>query len=423
MTAPSSSSSSSSLEPNDARRLLRRFHLEDDIVFDHQQHQGTSSDNDNVHPMVQALGDVLTMADLALADITSDQLGTALLRTSRDLAQAVGHVADHLESQSDQQRRALAEAICEDNHNNSNNNRRRMIMSQQPWQQQQHEQEEWTTEDMIVALSGASSLLRDIQVGLQGMEPSEAEEIATVVLTLARLFVASLKGFHSSLLLQHHEDDEQQPSRFELILEQQQDNNSNSSSNSTPKAKIRQQQQQHRLRVLWPSLGPAVLQACQWGKDQSLQHPILAIALGMTLWPAAVMTALIGTPMIVVDTMIQHAYHSYQESPVVQSIETTAFSLQQAAKLTWMCTQLVTRQFVRVAQLQIQRQGGIGAVAQSCVAMAWDRVLHPVETVTTVWQGLQWSCGALHDQWKNQFQCHHYGDQGYDATPANTWQQ
>jgi hypothetical protein len=444
MTAPNFSS-----EPNDSGLLLRRFHLEDEIVFDRQVLVESTSASDGatmIHPLVHALGDALTTADAALAELDPTLLGTALVRSSRDLAQAVGHLADQLEQSSVEDRQILAQACLDD--------MMRMTRSSMPQQQQQQQQQEWTTDDMVVALAGASSLLRDIQAGLQSMEQEEADEIATVALTLARLFLASFQSVYSTMLLPRlQQPDQEHSSQFELLEQDHQhdtttttNNNNNNNNNHTTnerqeqyRQKQQQQQQQRidRLRILWPPLGPAVVQACQWGKDQALQRPILAVALGMTLWPAAVVTALIGTPLVVADAVVQHAYQSVvqqQNSPllllVVQSVETTAFSLQQAATLTWMCTKLVTRQSWRVAHLQIQRQGGIGPMAQSWAGMAVERVLHPVETVTAVWQGLHWTLGAVAEQWNTWHHHHHHhhhhrGDdaQDYDATPADAWRQ
>ena len=410
--------------------MHQKMNLNEMIVFDNQLSSPALDNHDSgasgaVPSMVQVLGDVLVSADQALAEISSDPtvLGNAIVRTCQDLAHAVGQLATELEQQSPEERRALADACCDDVQHHHNlqypENDQGVVVV--------------TTNDMLVALSGASSLLRDVQLGLQSIDRTDADEIATVALVLARLFVASLQSFHSSLLLQQDQQQQQSQSQrhanlgLEFLDEEEDDHHQEqqSTTDATNSNQRQQQQQQQerqrrmeRLRVLWPPLGPAVVSACHWGKDEAIRRPILAVVLGMTLWPSAVVAALIGTPVIVADTVMQHAYNSCQQGPVIRQVEQAAFQVHQATKLGWLCTRLVARQSLRVVQSQMQRHGGMESVAQMLLDKTVERILHPVDTIVTAWQGLHWTVGAIHQHWQEWHRHHHHrGDIGRQPEP------
>ena len=65
-------------------------------------------------------------------------------------------------------------------------------------------------------------------------------------------------------------------------------------------------------------------------------------------------------------------------------------------------TKLVTKQSLKVASKQIERQGGIQPILQDLTGMVVDRVTHPIDTAGRVWDGLHWSWGVLNDA-KDEF--------------------
>ncbi|CAB9527946.1 expressed unknown protein [Seminavis robusta] len=408
---PSSFQDRESVDP-----LLSRFNLEEEIVFDNQQPDSITTSGNNeppIHQLLGTIGGLLDNADNALEDLHSnnpDLLGSAIVRTCQELADAVGHVAQELEQQSDGDRRALANACLQDT-------AAAVAIREEQIPNNQLMAHDLTANDIVSALDGVSYLLRDVEVGLRGIEKDEADEIADVALTLARLFVASLQSCHSSVVQQEEERQEErrriEAERFELLEED--DTTNPAREEKTQESKTKKKQRMDRLRVLWPPLGPAVASACNWGKDEAIQRPILAVALGMTLWPAAVMTAFFGAPLVIADTVIQHGYNTFQDGPIVSNVEKSAAQLIQAGKLSLLCTKLVTRQSLRVVHRQLERQGGVVPVAQNLLGMAVDRALHPVETVSAVWDGVQWAVGMVQHHVLN-----HNNQDGErpDATPA-----
>mmetsp|Transcript_11765 Transcript_11765/g.17279 ORF Transcript_11765/g.17279 Transcript_11765/m.17279 type:complete len:203 (+) Transcript_11765:587-1195(+) len=152
-----------------------------------------------------------------------------------------------------------------------------------------------------------------------------------------------------------------------------------------------------RMRCLWPPLGPAVAGAFEWTKEEASKKPMLAVALGMTLWPAAVVTALVGTPMVVADNVVQHVYNSLSEGPIVETLERGAAQAFHAGKLSMLTGKLVLRHSVTIATRQIERRGGVGEIAKDVGGFVLDRATHPVETVCMTWDVAGMGFRALGD--------------------------
>ena len=421
--------------------LFRRRTLEEEICFDNEAALDRPHNNQLIQipadQIIDAVGGMLEQADHALDELTSsDLLGTAIFRGCRDLADAVGHLAHELEQQSEDDRRALADACLQDvqesaaeaqllaqaqlsasTDTNTNQQLLRQVQAarQQQSSPQMQELSTMTVDDIVSALSGASTLLRDVEMGLRGIEQDEAEEIADVALCLARLFVASLQSVHSSIVQEEEDRQQLESDRFEVLEDDEDDNgdetkndgtDNTTTTNSTTKQRSQRdqasssssrtnKQRNDRLRVLWPPLGPAVAAACDWGKDEATKQPLLAVALGIAMWPVAVVTAFVGAPLVIADTLVQHSYNSFQEGPIVSNVEKAAAQAFQAGKLSLLCGKLVGRQSLRVLDRQIKRNGGIGNIAQNVGGMAVERALHPIETAGVVWEGLQWGLGVI----------------------------
>jgi hypothetical protein len=249
-------------------------------------------------------------------------------------------------------------------------------------------------DDMMLALSGATSLLRDVEASFRSINQHDAEDIADAALTLARLFLESLRDFFSTLtpedLAGTHQLRPLSDNGVELL-----DDDVEAQIESEKPA--RKKQTKGRVRVLWPPLGSAVKSACQWGKDEAEKKPMLAVALGLTLWPCAIVTAIVGAPLVLADGLLQNAYDSFSDGPLVENLERGAAQLYHAGRLSLLCGGLMCRQTLRVASRQIDRRGGAGKVAQDVGELALYRAFHPVETFGMAWNGVAWGVGAIRD--------------------------
>jgi len=153
---------------------------------------------------------------------------------------------------------------------------------------------------------------------------------------------------------------------------------------------------QGRVRVLWPPLLPAVTEAGKHVASNAMEHPIPAIAIGLTCGPAAIATAAFaGPPLLVADWAIQSSYNALSEhTPVIENVEKGAANAMQVAHLAILCSKLVVKQGIAVGERQIERRGGVGKVCSDVAGGAVDMALHPVETACKAWDGLFWIGGA-----------------------------
>ena len=55
----------------------------------------------------------------------------------------------------------------------------------------------------------------------------------------------------------------------------------------------------------------------------------------------------------------------------------------------------MVKQSIRVGGRQIERRGGLGAVACDVGGFAIDRALHPIETASWAWNSVKWGAGTL----------------------------
>jgi hypothetical protein len=345
------------------------------FVTDIELSRARNRDRENAaEKAIAVMGDVLNNADSFLTQLESnDMLATSILRRCQDLADLIGNLAGEMEGQSYEEKRLLAQACILDANVNAS-----------------QELSQYSEFEMIDALSGAQTLMRDVEASLRSINRNDADEISDVALTLARLFVLSLKSMQSSITpenLLQNEEDKEFSSRIELIDDDQDLAQSDMDSSRDQEKKTNRKTVDH-VRVLWPPLGPAVVNAARWGKEEAAKRPLLAVALGLTLWPAAIMTTLIGAPIVIADKVVQHVYDSFSNGPIIQTAETGAAHLYHAGRLSFLCSGLVIRQTLRVASKQVERNGGVGKLAQNVGGAIIDRVVHPVETASLAWNGL-----------------------------------
>jgi hypothetical protein len=353
------------------------------------------------------IGVILFEADSALAELEqSDMLKTAILRGCNDLADGIGHLADHMDHQTDEERRALAQACINDP----------LLLQSEQLSADQYQHDTVSEDQLVQVIQASGSLLRDVEVTLRAIDKDEAEELADVALTVAQMFIASLQSIHATLTPEHLAlGDGQQLSQSNRnaglvieLLDDEEDSNDRSKtgtnqtpllSNTQPTSSKNQKRRKDRLRVLWPALGPSVVSACRWGKDAAAQKPLIAVALGMTLWPAALCTVFVGAPLIFLDGFIQKTYENSSDAAWVGGLERTAAQLYQSAKLSFICSKLVARQTLRVMSRQVKRHGGVGRIMQNVGDMAVERCMHPIDTISMVWKGVLWGFGAVCDTW------------------------
>jgi len=379
-----------------------------------QQEQRDAATN-----LLEMLGTMLNQADSTLNDLektTNDQyggntlVGQAIFRKCQEFGDAIGCLANDLETQSEEQKRALAQACAKDITNDSlllevtNNNEKEKSQAQELALQLPKSEEDW-----IGAIEGATNLLRDVQQSFLDVGKQDADEIADVALTVARLFLLSLQNLHSTVTPESivntaatvsNKAGDQKSSQTVYIEElnengeanQTSNNEDNNAANQSSDSNRAPSSSQQRVRVLWPPLGPHVNQAFGWSKEKATQKPLLAVALGLTMWPAAIATAILGTSLVVVDGALQNAYTNYQETSLIKAVEQGTVQVYQTGKLVWICSKFAGRQTMRVAKRQIDRQGGIGNVANNIKDVAIDRALNPIETANMAWKGV--SCGV-----------------------------
>jgi hypothetical protein len=394
------------------------------------------SDVDRNHHMNMAqhvlnvCGDVLTKASDVLDDmVDEDLLGSAIQRGCADLANAIGSLAHQLENQTEDERRDLAQACLQDvstalavaeaaqaqhdlllhqmppdddNDNVAAANATTTSMVQ--WHREFANQMQDESQ-LVQVIAAAGSFLRDVEETLRAVEQSEAQELADVALTVAKIFVTSLQSMHAQLrprdlllaansggsgagaaggsstvrieLLDDDDDDDEREKAATTRNQQPAENNQQNG-----KHLQRRRQMNDRLRVLWPPLGPAVSKALDWGKEAALAQPLLlSIALAMILWPAAATTAIIGTPLVLADGFLQDMYAHFQDGPLVVGLERGAAQLFHTGRLALVTGKVVGRHSLRVLQRQVDRNGGVGQIVAGVAGMAVDRITHPVETI------------------------------------------
>ena len=151
------------------------------------------------------------------------------------------------------------------------------------------------------------------------------------------------------------------------------------------------------MRVLWPPLSPKVDTAMAWTRDEATKRPFLAVALGLTLWPVAISSALVGTSVSLIDGAVQESYERFREGPWLTVVEETAAQAYQAGRLTVATGKLVGKQSLRVVSRQIDRRGGLKPIVQDLGDMALNRITHPIDTIGKIWDGVHWGFGVVKD--------------------------
>mmetsp|Transcript_42303 Transcript_42303/g.47266 ORF Transcript_42303/g.47266 Transcript_42303/m.47266 type:complete len:424 (+) Transcript_42303:72-1343(+) len=363
---------------------------------------------------------VLDNVNTTIAGLETDRdlLPSAIIRKCHEFADSVGSLAQELESQSLEERKELANVIREDlrlnipfsfttNKNSDigndmdNGNSRKAIDDNY---------------NILQALSGASTILRDVENSLRDIGNDEAKDIADTALIVARLFLLSLQSIHtnisSTLTTSDNEEEEGKDNNFMMNSSSNNNNNGrimviieelsrDDDDNDADKEKISSkdhQRQRRRQRVLWLPLGPHVDQAMSWTKEEATKRPLLAAALGLTLWPVTISTTLVGISISLFDGAVQDIYQKFQDGPIIGAVEQSAAQAYQAGRLTVVTSKILGKHTIRVIGRQIDRRGGIGSIVEDIGGIALNRITHPINTIEQVWDGCLWGFYVLKDR-------------------------
>lgn len=438
------SSNNSSIGSSSAGFVVIEGDREEDLALQQKQH-------DAAEEILKAIGGVLQGADSNLTNLEQnvDLLPTAILRKCQELADGIGDLAGRLEEHSPEEQRALARACAQDfqqldasfaaagqhslelqaNRSSDDGDApatpdimdlrsqedRVMKNKSSPSSSSSPTSLLSTTtpteDEFLQAIQGAATLLRDVEAAFREISETDAEDIADAALTLARLFLISLQNVHETLtphdLLAMESSSSPRSmknnnnnSSSHVVIEELDENGENKSSdddeNKSSSSKPRYKQS-GRVRVLWPRLGPHVANALDWGKEAATQRPLLAVALGLTLWPAAIAATFVGGSFVLADHVVQDIYQYFQDGPLLSNLEQGAAQLLQAGKLSIVLSLVVGKQTWRVVQRQVKRRGGVEQIAHSVTEAAIERVTHPIETLGMAWNGLAWGVSTVTD--------------------------
>eukprot|EP00980_Cylindrotheca_fusiformis_P009689 scaffold2141_cov120-Cylindrotheca_fusiformis.AAC.24 len=396
-TMSSNSKSDSPLLLDNQRMSLPSF----DIDEPSSASDPSNNNNDLTAEVLHVVGEGLNQVEELLQELEEnpDLLGPAILRKCNEFADGIGHLVNELEQHSEEERRMLADA-CQEECSEVMLAENQDALTQNQW---------------MNAIDGATALLKDVQSAFRDVGDDDAQEIADVALMVARVFLMSLQSFHasielppsSSVQIQELSDNSSNPPRSPVKEDGEIYDSTSRGFDDAGSASPMQQQQgrkstktkrrQDRVRVLWPPLGPQVAAACDRGKESATKQPLLAVALGLTLWPAAIGTAIVGGSIVLADGVLQDVYNHFQQTSILKTVEEGAAHLYHTSRLMLVTAKFGTRQTLRIVNKQVDRHGGVGQIAQNATSFVIDRAVHPIETIGMAWNGLNWGVGMVSD--------------------------
>lgn len=356
------------------------------------------------------IGNALAQASTLLEDLENNgMLGTAIRRFASDLADSVGKVTTDLNHRDDTDSRKWARALLDDaqsqlslevSHQDSDTNGEEITRKVTPptgVMTAAKAMSDLSEDDLINAMTVTRTILLDVEDALRSISEDDAEEIADVGLTVAHMFLWGLQNVHGQItpgMITNGAARSAASMDIEIIDDEGEQSSSIGKENDS---KGLNGQEQQRFRMLWPPIGPALGSAASWGKDNALQKPILSIALAMTLWPAALIAAFVGGPILAADWCLQKSYDAVKYKPVMEAAEVSAANVYQVGKFYFLVSKLMVKQSIRVGKRQIKRRGGLEQVARDVSVWTVDRALHPIESGEMLWNSAKWTCGKVTD--------------------------
>ncbi|KAL7578447.1 hypothetical protein ACA910_012837 [Epithemia clementina (nom. ined.)] len=373
--------------------------------------------------VLNQIGALLEQADQSIDELDDQEgkhglLSAAIVRGCQDLATTVGQLANQLEEQTGEERIALAQACileideheqANGGHDNAKRNDQLSTTTLALQSAQELVANQSSNYEMLRVLDAATNFLRDVEASLRLIDQSTAEELADVSLTVARLFVASMQSVYAQIAANENvssrrrhwkRNQQQHATTVEIeILEDDDDDDDDAATNDEGghrgMDRSKKQRTKNRVRVLWPPIGPCVANCLQWTQSEAMKRPILAVALGITLWPMTILPVVLGAPLVLMDGFVQDLYNHFDDTPLVVGLERGAAHVYHTGRLALISLKLAGRQTMYIVHKQLDRQGGAGQLAQNCVHLVVDRVTHPIETIQGAWGGLCWSADRI----------------------------
>ncbi len=397
----------------------------------------TDDDREQQLVALELFSNFLNAAENAIEDISEREndgkkvVGPGIMRLCNDLADGIQHVAEELEREHQH-----IEKVTSD-HDLS-------FVEEGSGERESKDMSETVAvasdetilvvpsshEELLTTISAAHTVLLDMATALRAITQEEAQELGEVALEVAIMMVWSLRMVYSNMMYVTVASEQDGYSQKAPGTKQVTWGNVNSNSNLVPLVEILGEEEKkdpgsppqsgrytqqlptipssptrishsipERVRVLWPPLLPAVTEASKHCVSTAKEHPLAATAIGLTCGPAAITTAVIaGPPLLIADLAIQSSYEALSHhTPVVETLEKGAASALQVARLSVLCTKLVVKQGLSVGERQIKRRGGVGKVCEDVVGGAVNMATHPLDTAGKAWGGLFWMGGALRD--------------------------
>lgn len=414
---------------NAKQNVIPKSDLEEEQSFIENQFD---QDNASVEETLTNIGSALTQASQLLRELENDgMLGSAIKRFAADLADSVGNVTRDLDhgQENGETKRIWARAFLRDaedqllleNKVNVDESLKDILSSKSDDDDDENAGDDHAGDDhammvggmtaaraisklsendLVEAMDATRTILLDIEDALRNISEDDAEEIAEVGLAVAKIFLWGLQNIHSQIAPNMLQSGDGMNTGVtcvdvEILNENGVDDGiddyfSNKCTRDTHRTK-----EQKRLRILWPPIGDAVGSVASWGKDRAVENPILSIGLAMTLWPAALIGAFIGGPIVAADWCLQKSYDALRDQSVVEAAEVSAANLYQVGKFYFLLSKLMLKQSVRVGKRQIRRRGGIEQVAKDLGDWTMQRAMHPVESAGMLWNSAKWSVGKF----------------------------
>lgn len=382
----------------------------------------------------------LNAAECAIEDISEREndgkrvVGPGIMRLCNDLADGIQQVAEELQREHQHIEKVMSDhdlrSIEEGSGVTERNELEATVATDETMMVLPSSHQEFLT-----SISAAHTILLDMAAALRSITQEEAQELGEVALEVASIFIWSLRMVYSNMMQIAHEKQDGSSQRSSGT-KQVTWGNLNSSSNIVPLVEIlgeEEKKDEHyytesttprsgrytpklptipssptryvshnipeRVRVLWPPLFPALIEASKHCVYTAKEHPLAATAIGLSCGPAAIFVALItGPPLLVADLAIQSSYDALSHhTPIVENLEKGAASALQVTRLSVLCTKLVIKQSLSVGERQIKRRGGVEKICEDVVGGAIDMATHPLETAGMAWTGLSWMVGALRE--------------------------
>ncbi len=370
-------------------------------------------EQDAIQESLKTIGDALSHASQMLDDLENEGvLGPAIRRYAIDLANEVGRVAKDLDpgtEEGEEEHRKWAKALLndaqselallEDEANFEENSKVRdenELVTTSDKMSAARAVSRLSEDDLMGAIVSARTILLDVEDALRNIGEDEAEEIADVGLAVSKMFLFGIQNIHSQItpaMITNGKGSTNLENSMEI--EYLNENDGDNADADAPKR--RSHQQEHRIRILWPPIGPALKDVLCWGKNEAVKSPILSIVLAMVLWPTALIGAFIGGPILAADWCLQSGYNSVKDQPFIETAEKGASNLFQVGRFYFLVSKLVLKQSLRVGRRQIDRRGGVEQVARDITGWSIDRALHPVESVGMLWNSAKWGAGVVVD--------------------------